>query len=435
MRAFLLIWSGQVVSLMGTAMTRFALLVWAWDETGSATALAMLLFFQIGAAVVVSPLAGVVVDRFDRRWVMVASDLGAGAATAVLLALLASGRLELWHIYAAGVVAGAAESFQFPAYSAAVTLLLPGRHYARASGLVSMAQSGSMILGPPLAGALLPFTGYVPILVADLVTVGVALATLAAVAIPAPPPAEAGEERGGIGREMASGFRYIGRRRGLLGLQLLLAAGNFLLVFGIALRAPLVLARTGGDQLALGQVMAAAGIGGALGGLALAAWGGPRRRVVGVLAGWMLSSAGNLVLGLGRGLAAWMAGAFLYPFFVTVTNGLNQAIWQVKVEPAFQGRVFAARRLIAQASLLPAMALAGPLADRVLEPAMAPGGALQPALGPLAGSGPGAGIGLLIAGTAVLAIVAVAAGSASRAVRHVERDLPDHAAVGGGGPD
>ena len=430
MRSFLVIWGGQVVSMIGTSMTRFALLVWAWEATGRATALSLLLFFQIGATVVASPLAGALVDRWDRKRVMMLSDLGAGAATAALLALLLAGRLEVGALFAAAVVAGAFEAFQFPAYSAAVTLLMPGRHYARASGLVSLAQSGSLVLGPPLAGVLLPFVGYAWVLVIDLGTVAVALLALAWVDVPRPAPPAAGDEDdgaadAGLVAQMLYGFRYIARRRGLLGLQTLLAVGNFLLVFGVVLRAPLVLGRTGGDQLALGQVMAAAGLGGVLGGLALAAWGGPRRRIRGVLVGWVLSSLGNVLLGFGRTLGWWLTGAFLYPFWLTLTNGLNQAIWQAKVAPAVQGRVFAARRLIAQLSLLPGMLLAGPLVDRLLAPALATGWAAAPWLG----TGTGAAAGLAIGATALLALIASLAGSTSRVIRGVEDDLRDHAAA------
>lgn len=434
-RAFLLIWGGQTLSLVGTSMTRFALLVWGWEETGQATTLSLLLFFQIGATVLLSPVAGVVVDRLDRKRVMILADLGSGLVTVGILALYLSGELSVWHIYLAAASSGAFETLQFPAYSAAVTLLIRGRHYARASGMISMAQSGSRILGPPLAGVLLPLVGFVPVLLVDLGTFLVAVTALLFSAIPAPPPAadDADERGAGLLRQMSYGFRYIAARRGLLGLQLLLAAGNFLLVFGIVLRAPLVLARSGGDEVILGQVMGAAGLGGALGGLLLALWGGPRRRILGVLGGWVGAAAGNAVLGLGRAAAAWAVGSFLYPFFLTVTNGLNQAIWQSKVEPAVQGRVFATRRLIAQFSLLPAMAVAGPLADRVFGPGMQEGGGLAELFGPLLGTGDGAGMGLLVAATGLLAVVVTASGFAWRPVRRVEEDLPDHAAVGEAG--
>jgi MFS family permease len=436
--AFLLIWGGQTLSLVGTSMTRFALLVWAWETTGRATTLSLLLFFQVGATVLLSPLAGVAVDRFSRRAVMVFADVGAALVTGGLIALYLTGSLAVGHVYLAAALAGAFETFQFPAYSAAVTLLLPGRHYARASGMISMAESGSRILGPPLAGVLLPLIGFVPVLVVDLATFAAAMATLAVARIPPPADAAEGDDGGaghpGLLRQMSYGFRYIAARPGLLGLQLLLAVGNFLLVFGVVLRAPLILARSGGSEVVLGQVMGAAGLGGALGGVLLAAWGGPRRRIRGVLGGWIFAAAGNLVLGLGRSAAAWAVGCFLYPFFLTVTNGLNQAIWQSKVEPTVQGRVFATRRLIAQFSLLPAMAVAGPLADRLFEPAMAADGALAPLLGPWLGTGAGAGIGLLVALAGALAVVATAAGWALRPVRRVEEDLPDHAAVGAAKP-
>lgn len=431
-RAFLAIWGGQTLSLVGTSMTRFALLIWGWDETGRATTLALLLTWQMGATVLLSPLAGVLVDRWSRKAVMMFSDLGSGVVTVGLVALYLGGDLQVVHIYAAAAAYGAFETFQFPAYSAAVTMLLPGSDYARASGLISMAESGSRILGPPLAGALLPLVGFTNILLIDLATFLVAVTALALARVP-PPLATAEGEAGrrlNLFAQMAFGFRYIFSRRGLLGLQLLLAAGNFLLVFGVVLRAPLILGRTAGNEVLLGQVMGAAGLGGALGGVLLAVWGGPARgKIRGVLGGWTLSAAGNVVLGLGRGLWTWGLGAFLYPFALTVTNGLNQAIWQAKVEPDVQGRVFATRRLIAQFSLLPAMALAGPLVDGWLAPAMEEGGSLTAVAGPLLGTGPGAGSALLVVATGTLALLVTSAGWLMPAVRRVEDDLPDHAAV------
>jgi hypothetical protein len=188
----------------------------------------------------------------------------------------------------------------------------------------------------------------------------------------------------------------------------------------------MVLARTGGDDLVLGNVMAAAGAGGVVGGLLLASWGGWRRRVAGALVASALAGAGNVVLGVGAGPWAWAAGAFCYPFFVTLTNGHTQAFWQSKVAPDVQGRVFSFRMLVAQFSLLPALLLAGPAADRLAEPAMAPGGGLATALGGLFGSGAGAGMAVLIAATGALAALVALAGLAARPIREVEAALPDH---------
>lgn len=429
-RGFALIWGGQVVSLLGTAMTRFALMVWGWEETGRATTLALLLFFQVGATLVLSPLAGVLVDRFDRRWVMIVSDLAAGLPTLALLALYLTGGLELWHVYAAAALSGGAESFQLPAYTASVTLLVPKRHYARASGLTSFGDSASRVFGPPLAAVLLPWVGLTGVLVFDAVTFLVAVGALLVVGVPPPPPSADGRAAGGFWRQTLFGLRYILARRGLLWLQLALALINFLVYIGPVLRAPMVLARTGGDELALGGVMAAAGAGGLIGGLLLAAWGGIRRRVAGALVAAALAGAGNVLLGGGGGIWPWAAGAFCFTFFLVLTNGHTQAFWQSKVPPDVQGRVFSFRVLVAQFSVLPALLLAGPAADRLFEPAMAAGGTLAPTLAPLFGTGTGAGMAVLIAVTGALAVIVAAAALALRPIREVEDALPDHAAAG-----
>lgn len=426
-RNFLLLWAGQVASLLGTSMTRFALMLWGWEQTGEATTLALLGFFAIGTTVLLSPLAGVLADRVDRKFLMIASDLGAGATTLSLLLIYLSGNLEIWHIYVAAVAAGAFETFQFPAYSAAITLLLPSRHYARAGGLISLAETASRSFAPPAAAVLLPTTGYGGIFIIDLVTLSLAIGLLLAVRIPKPATSLVGaQSRGSFWWEAVFGFRYIFQRRGLLALQSLLAAVNFLGGFAVILRSPMILARTGSNALTLGNVQAVAGFGGIAGGLLLALWGGPKRRVHGLLWGTLIAMAGNLVLGLGQNPWIWALGAFFFPFAITIANGSNQAIWQSKVEPDVQGKVFAVRRQIAQITTLPAMLLAGPLADHLMEPALQPTGSLASTLGRLVGTGPGAGMGLLIAIASAIGLAIGVAAWAASSIRLVEDSLPDH---------
>lgn len=430
LRSFFTLWAGQVASLLGTSMTRFALMLWGWEQTGEATTLALLGFFGIGTTVLMSPLAGVVVDRLDRKAVMIASDIGAGATTLTLLMLYLSGNLQIWQIYAAAVVAGAFETFQFPAYSAAITVLVPARHYTRAGGLISLAQTASRAFGPPVAAVLLPHLGYEGIFIIDLMTLSLAIVLLLLVRIAKPKDSAEGlASRGRVIHEAAFGFRYIYSRKGLLALQLVLAGINFLGAFAVILRSPMILARTGGSAQILGNVQAFAGIGGIVGGLLLASWGGPRRRVNGFLWGLLLAMAGNFVLGVGQSPWVWSLGAFFFPFAITLANASNQAIWQSKVEPDVQGRVFAVRRQIAQLTTLPAMLLAGPLADHIFEPALLPGGSLAeaaPGLGELLGAGPGAGMGLLIALTSLVGLgVAVAAWNLD-SVRRVDEIHLDH---------
>jgi DHA3 family macrolide efflux protein-like MFS transporter len=203
--------------------------------------------------------------------------------------------------------------------------------------------------------------------------------------------------------------------------------GNLFSNLAFAILAPMILARSGNNQLVFGSVQSAGAIGGVVGGLGMSIWGGPKRRIHGVLLGWFCCGLlGQSVLGLGQTLPIWVAGMFLFVFFVPFLNGSNQAIWQAKVAPDVQGRVFATRRLIAWLVSPLARLVAGPLADQVMEPAMAQGGRLAPVFGDLVGTGPGAGMGLMFVITGLLAAATGLSGYLFPTVRDVEDILPDH---------
>jgi len=174
------------------------------------------------------------------------------------------------------------------------------------------------------------------------------------------------------------------------------------------------------------MVQSAIGIGGLLGGIVLSIWGGPKRRVHGILIGLILVTMGVLFIGLGQSPIVWALAAFFTIFFVPIINGSSQAIWQSKVAPDVQGRVFAARGMIAQIGAPVAMLLTGPLADRVFEPAMMPGGSWAPLIGWLIGTGPGAGMSLMFIIAGALGMLVGFGGYAFPAVRNVEDTLPDH---------
>jgi MFS family permease len=431
MRAFVIVWFGQVVSLFGTAMSAFALTIWAWQVTGSAQALALVGFFSFAPTVIMSPLAGVLIDRWNRKLVMALSDLAAGLATIVVFALYLSGRLEIWHLYVTGAFTGIFQAFQWPAYSAAISTMLPKSQYARANGMISLADMSSGVAAPLLAGLLLTMVDVSGILAIDIITFVVALLALLVVRIPQPVETAAGREaRGTLLSESGYGFRYILARPSLLGLQLVFFVGNLMGSLGFTLVAPMVLSRTGSDQLALGSIQSAAGLGGVIGGLLLSTWGGPKRKVHGVLAGHVLMGLFSQVLfGLGQSLPVWLATSFLGLMIMPVLNGSNQAIWQAKVAPDVQGRVFAVRRLIAQISAPVGTLAAGFLAEQVFEPGMRAGGALAGTFGWLVGSGPGAGMALLIVLSGVVVMAGGLAGYLVRPVREAEQLLPDHDAL------
>jgi len=431
MRTFMRVWAGQVVSLLGTAMTQFALTVWAYELTGSATALALTAFFGFAPGIILSPIAGALVDRWDRRLVMMLSDLGGGLATVVLFLLYSAGNLQIWHLYIAGAIAGVFASFQWPAYSAAISVLIPKAQYGRANGMISLAESLSGVIAPAFAVTLLALVGLRGVMLFDIVTFIVAISTILSVHIPTPKVSEAGQAgKGSLLQEASYGFRYIAQRRSLLGLQMTFFFLNLTATFSAVLLAPMLLSRSGGDETVLATVQSIGAIGGILGGLLLSTWGGPKRRVHGVLISMIATSLlGEVLMGIGRNIFMWGVASFCLHAIMPILNGSNQAIWQAKVAPDVQGRVFSARRTIAQISAPIAMLMAGPLADRVFEPALREGGALVGVFGGLVGVGAGAGMGLMFVLSGTLGIVVGLSGYLSKAVRQAETLLPDHDAM------
>lgn len=424
--AFTLVWLGQLVSVLTTQMSGFALSIWIYEKTNSATALGLAQVFFITPFLIISPIAGAMVDRYDRKWMMALSDMSAGVATLALLGLQAAGMLEIWHLYAAALLQGLGNAFQWPAYSAAISLMVPKEQLGRANGMMSLVEAGPAVLAPLMAGALLPVIGLTGILGLDVITFVAAVLVLLVVIVPKPQASSVGAQASGsILKEAAFGFRYIFARPGLLGLQLLFFAGNLFLGISNTLAQPFILAKTGNDELTLGLVLSVGAIGSVGGAILMSAWGGFKRRVYGVLGGWMVVALGVLIVGLSSGVVGWIIGAMIMFSIGPIMNASNQAIWQSKVEPDVQGRVFSARRLIAWFSNPISPIIAGVLADQVLEPGMRQGGALAPLFSPLVGTGPGSGMALLFVVVACLTALIGVLAFMVPAVREVETRLPD----------
>ncbi len=427
MAAFTIVWAGQLVSVLATNMTAFAQSIYVFQKTGSATALALVQVCFIVPFLILSPVAGVMVDRYNRKMMMMVSDAVAILPTVGLLILSALGRLEVWHFYVAAAFQGIGNTFQWPAYSAAITTMVPKEQLGRANGMMSLLEAGPGVLAPILAGVLLPLITFTGILTIDVATFLLALLALAVVFIPQPPRTAAGAEaEGGFWKEAAYGFRYIFARPSLLGLQLVFFFGNLFSGIANTLVTPMILARTANNALSLATVESAGAIAAVVGGIIMSAWGGFKRRVHGVLAGWALSSLGLVVVGAGQMLPAWIVGMAYTALWIALINGSNQAIWQSKVAPDVQGRVFSARRLIAWFSNPISPLIAGTMADYLLEPAMQSGGRLAQAFGGIFGTGPGAGMGLLIAVCGFLASMVGVTGYFISAIRNAETRLPDY---------
>jgi MFS transporter, DHA3 family, macrolide efflux protein len=427
MFGFTIVWLGQIVSVLATNMSVFALTIWVFEKTGSATALGLMQVFFITPLLIITPFAGVLVDRHNRKLMMIVSDLTAGLATIAILVLQAFGILEVWHLYAAAIFQGLGNAFQWPAYSAAISTMIPKEKLGRANGMMSLIEIGPGVLAPMLAGAFLPLIGLTGVLLVDVATFILAILVLMSVHIPQPPrTADGRQAQGNIFKEAMFGFRYIFARPSLLGLQLVFFFGNLCAGIAYTVLAPMVLLRTGNDSVSLGLVQSAGAIGGVVGGVVMSAWGGFKRRVHGVLAGWAVSSFFFALVGLGTWLPLWVAATALSSLFAPLINGSNQAIWQSKVAPDVQGRVFSARTLIAWMTNPISPLIAGTLGDYILEPAMRAPSGLSSLFGWLVPPGPGAGMGLLIFFSCLGGILAGLVGYFIRPIRHAEDILPDH---------
>jgi MFS family permease len=432
MPGFTIVWIGQIVSVLASGMTTFALTIYMYQQTHSATAMAFVQVAYITPFLLMSPIAGVMVDRYNRKLMMMVSDIASGLATLSVFILFTTGHLQFWYIYVAAAVAGIGTTFQWPAYSAAISVMIPKEQYGRANGMMSLIEAGPGVLAPLLAGALIPILGIGGILFIDSVTFGTAILALASVFVPQPSSTAEGQEaQGGFWKEASFGFKYIFARPSLLGLQMVFFMGNLFSGIGFTVLAPMLLARTGQNTVVLGSVESAMSVGMVVGGIAMSAWGGFKRRVHGVLLGWMLTSLGvSIIFGLGRNLSVWIPAVFFGGLFIPLVNGSNQAIWQAKVAPDLQGRVFSARRLIAWFTNPISPIIGGTLADFVLEPAMkAQNSGLAQIFGPVFGTGPGAGMSLLIVICGIGGFLVGLAGYFIPAIRDAESVLPDHDAL------
>ncbi len=423
-RAFLVVWVGQLVSLIGSGLTRFALGVWVYQETGSVTLFALIAVFARLPGLLLAPLAGALVDRWDRRRTMLGADSGAGLATVALAALLWTGSLETWHVYVFAAAGSLFEAFQWPAYIASSTLLVPKRHLGRVGGMTQFGRAAAGTLAPAPAGLLLAAVGMTGVIFADFGTFLFAAVTLLLVRIPRPKTSAESEEAGrSIWRQAFYGWTFIRDRPGLLGLLVYFALINLVLGVAVVLFTPLVLSFA--SAAVLGLVMSVANAGLLAGSLAMTVHGGPARKIHGVLGSGLVGALGLAVAGL-RPDPYLVGGAlFVALFAAPVINACSQAIWQAKVPPDVQGRVFAVRRLIAQFTAPVGYLLAGPLVDRVFDPLLAADGALAGSVGRVLGVGQGRGIGLLFIVLAVLTALCSLWGYLRPAVRSVEEDLPD----------
>ncbi|MFD3992876.1 amino acid adenylation domain-containing protein [Streptomyces sp. NPDC058583] len=405
MGRFLTIATGQQLSMIGSALTEFALPIWIYLQSGSLFHLGLLAAFGLVPGIVVAPLAGAIVDRGDRRRVMLWGDVAAGLTQATLLVLHLSDALEIWHAYVTISLLSTALAFQRVAWGSAVPQLVPKRFLGRANGVVQMALGLAQFLVPLIAVGILHVIGLGGILVFDVVSYLIATGVTLAVRFP---DAMAATRRESVGAEIRAGFRRALGSRHFRAMLFWFAVLNIFLSPLFLLVTPLVLSFS--TTAAAGWVSTAAGLGAVLGGLTLLVWGGPRRmRLRGVLFATLGLAAACVVTGLRPSVTVVAVGAFGMTYGLALLNGIYATVVQTKVPMRFHGRVIAVNTMVAWSTLPIGFALVAPAGPGLLQPLMDEGGALASSVGALIGTGDGRGIGLLylVFGIAMAALVLI----------------------------
>jgi MFS family permease len=356
---------------------------------------------------------------------MILSDTGNALTTLGVLLLLSFGQLELWMIYLLVIIGSVCSAFQEPAYRASVTMLVEKKDLGRASGMMSATEALSMLVSPLMAGLLFGLIGLRGIIVIDFVTYFFALGALLVVRIPQPAlSADEAAKKPSLLEDTRFAWHYLVQRPGLFWLVWYFALVNFSLNLSSVLLGPLVLSFS--NASILGVVQTVFGVFMLAGSVVMGAWGGPKRRIRGIVGFIALSALGLLIVGL-RSSAVFISFGFAIAlFFIPLGSGCSQALSQAKIEPSVQGRVFAMRSFFSQSMMPIAFAIAGPLADKVFGPLMLPDGALgSGVLGQIFGVGPGRGIGLMFSISGLLGLLASALAWANPRIRNLEDELPD----------
>lgn len=424
LRTFYILVLTQTFSLVGSKMSGLAVGIKVFNDTNQATPLAFAAFFGALPALVSASLAGVLADRWDRRHVMILSDVGEAAGTVLLLLSLVTGVFEVWHLYVITLLKSIFAIFQKPAFQASVTMMVPDAHRDRANAIQQLIGPMSGIVAPVFAGLAFAAVGVIGVIVIDLATFGVAMLVVWAVHIPRPPvSAEGRAMRGSIWSEMLVGLRFLASRRVLLLMGVHVALMNFLIAGALVLNTPYILTITGSEAL-LGTLLGFMSGGAITGAVIMSMWGGTRPRIHTIMPGIILTGVCMMFYGVSRQPVTMALALFGLMLPLPMINASLISIMQVKTPPDLQGRLFGTLDQAAKILNPLAFALAGPLADKVYEPAV--GRSVWDPIAPLLGTEPGAGMGLMLLMNGLAIVVASAVAYGLPSLRRIETTLPDY---------
>ncbi|PHV61918.1 MFS transporter [Cyanobacterium aponinum] len=420
LNTFLILWIGITLSTIGSQMTNFAVTLWAWEATEKATPLALILFFTQTPRIIASLFAGVIVDSWNRKYLMMLGDSVSAISTVIILGLFLTNNLQIWHLYLTGAINGLFSYFQDLAFSTSMTMIVPKEHYTRATVMEDyLTYSGGEILAPFLATFIYYQFNLKGVLIIDLLTFLCAIFTVIIVKVPQPQATV--NHRESIYNKLTFGFRYIFSHPSLLSLLLFLLSANFVSNIAWGIFPAMILARSNNSGEILAYVQGTMGLGGVIGGIAFTFWGGFKNRVNGLLLGNILTEFSSCLIGLFKIPYLWMLSGFFMSFFAPLIGSSNQSIWLSKIDPSIQGRVFASRYFIAQVMSPLGLLISGFLADNFFEKNIS----YFSFLNPIFGNEEGAGMALQYALFSACGIIITLFFYRLSRLRNLEKILPD----------
>lgn len=403
LKRFIILWLTQSFSALGSAMTNFALVIWVYNDSGSALTTALLTICSYAPYVVMSIFAGAISDKWNKKVIMLVCDSFAAMCTVAVFVLLKAGQLEVWQLYILNALNGLMNTIQQPASDVAVTLLTPEKYYQKTSGMRSFSNSLVTILTPVFATAAVAFAGVEAVIVFDLITFSIAFFSLLFF-IKLPEVQRKEEQEESVLQAAKSGLYYLRENKGILWLILFLAAINFIASIYDAALPAMILSKE--NENVLGIVNTCVGIATLVGSVIATLLPAPKSRVRVICNSLLISmSTENFLLAFGKSPVLWCIGAVLGWLFIPLMNANMDVIFRTKIPTDMQGRVYSARNTLQFFTIPLGYFLGGALVDEVFEPFMA----AVPKNGVftrLFGSGKGSGAAFLffVAGAAGVAV-------------------------------
>lgn len=404
LRSFFILWSTQSLSALGSSMTSFALIVWSYQQQGSALTTALLSVCTYAPYVLMSIFAGALSDKWNKKITMLVCDSLAALSTVAVLGSLQTGNLQTWHLYCLNAFNGLMNTVQKPAADVTVSLLTPQKHFQKVSGLHSFSNSLVSILTPMIATPVLAFFGMRSVIFFDLLTFAVAFICLLKF-VQIPQIQNERQQETSVLSSAKAGLHYLKHNRGILDLIFFLAAINLTnSVYNAALPA-MLLSRNGGSEIALGVVNAAAGLAMLSGSMIVSFLPAPKNRVRVICNALLISmSTENFFLAFGQSIPVWCIGSVLGWIGIPVMNANLDVLFRTNIPIELQGRVYAARNTLQFFTIPIGYFIGGILIDQVFEPFMA-AKAAGSLLSMVFGQGKGSGAAFLFFVIAVVGVM------------------------------